>query len=71
MSDFKKEMEELKKHAEKKFGKSWDQIVKQADQDTKKQKSLKDPIAHAAKQGNKSPQKMFKESMNQLQKTKA
>ena len=59
-------IEALKKQAEKKFGMSWDKIMKQADEDTKKQK--KDPIAHAHKQSSKSPNKMFKESMSELKK---
>lgn len=64
MSEYKKAMEELKKHAEKKMGMSWEEIMKQADEDTKKQK--KDPIAHAYKESSKSPKKMFKESMKKL-----
>lgn len=66
MSEYKKAMEELKKHAEKTMGMSWEEIMKQADKDTKKQKQKKDPIAHAYKESSKSPNKMFKESMKKL-----
>ena len=64
MSEVKKTMEALKKQAEKQLGMSWEKIMEQANKDTKKQK--KDPIAHAYKEGSKSPKKMFKESMNKL-----
>ncbi len=58
-------MEELKRHAEKKMGMSWDQIMKQADEDTKRQKA-NDPISKAYKESSKSPKKMYKESMKDL-----
>ncbi len=49
-------------------GMTHEQIMKQADKDTKKQKSKKDPIAEAHKESSKSPKKMFKESMAHLNK---
>lgn len=65
MSDWKKELIEM---AEKKLGKSWKDIVKQADEDDKKQAKKGDPIAKAAKSASKSPKKLFKESMTDLKK---
>jgi hypothetical protein len=44
------------------------QIMKQADEDTKKQKKKKDPISHAHKESSKSPKSMFKSSMKHLNK---
>lgn len=63
-----KDIEELKKIAEKKMGMSWDQIMKKADSDTKKQKKLKDPIAESYKKSSISPKKMFSDSMKKLKK---
>lgn len=60
------DLEELKRIAEKKLGKSWDEIMIQADKDTEKQKNLSDPIAIAYKNSSISPKAMFKKSMNEL-----
>lgn len=59
---------ELKKIAEKKMRMSWDEIMKQADRDTAEQTKRKDPIAMAHKKASVSPKKMFKDSMNSLDK---
>ncbi len=68
MSSSKKIMDEIKKEAEKKMGMSWGEIMKQADNDTKKQQQKKDPISQAFKESSKSPKKMFNESMDKLKK---
>lgn len=57
---------ELKRIIEKKLGKSWDQIIEQADLDTAKLQKLKDPIAEAYKKSSISHQQMFKNSMKNL-----
>lgn len=64
----KKAMEELKKIAEKHMGMSWDKIMAQAAKDTKKQQKIGDPIAKAAREASKSPKKMLKESLKDLNK---
>lgn len=62
-AEIKKELIEI---AEKKMGMPWDQIMAQAAKDTEAQKKQKDPIAEAYKQSSISPNKMFKSSMNEL-----
>lgn len=66
--EHQKAMDELKKIAEKKMGMSWDQIMKQADEDDAKQKKLKDPIAEAQRKSSVSPKKMLKNSLTHLDK---
>lgn len=62
-------LDELKKIAEQKMGMSWDEIMKQSDEDTQKQKKMKDPIFEAYKKSSISPKKMFNDSMKKLKKT--
>ena len=66
MSKFKDAMEDVRKHAEKTLGKSWDEIVKQAKEDDKRQAAKKDPIAESYKKGSISPKRMFKKEMDKL-----
>ena len=64
----KEAVDELKKIAEKEMGMSWEEIMKQADKDTAAQKKKKDLISEAHKKSSVSPEKMFKESMDKLNK---